>query len=100
MEYANAAIRLEEHNFFSVRYFLFGHAFELILKSYIFAKGADEKKVKSLSHSLIRTYNEADRLGHSPSNGELPTVIEWLDPFHASRPALRRPGQTGDHAKC
>lgn len=81
-EYANAAVALEEFTFFSVRYYLFGHAFELILKSFILSKGEDEKKIRKLSHSLMRIYDEAIRLGYKPTSHELRTVIEWLDPFH------------------
>src|ERR1043166_4538025 len=81
-DYATAAMALEDHKFFSVRYYLFGHAFELILKSFILAKGENEKKIRQISHRLVKAYSEATKLGYVPSDPSLPELIEWLDPFH------------------
>lgn len=93
-EYASAAIALDETRFFSVRYYLFGHAFELILKSFILAKGEGEKKIRKLNHSLVKIYREAMRLGYTPSNRGLPIVIDWLDPFHENQD-FRYAGHSG-----
>lgn len=81
-EYAKAAETLEEQQFFSVRYYLFSHAFELVLKSFILAKGGDEKKIRGINHSLKVAYDEAVKMGYTPRNQSLPELIDWLDPFH------------------
>ncbi|MCS3896115.1 hypothetical protein M2171_005248 [Bradyrhizobium japonicum USDA 38] len=82
-DYATAAMALgEAANFFSARYFLFGHAFELILKSYILSKGADERKLRELSHSLVKAYVEAKHLGYSPSDLRLETIVDWIGAYH------------------
>jgi hypothetical protein len=82
-DYASAAMALgDAAQFFSARYFLFGHAFELILKSYVLSKGADERKIRNLNHSLVKAYVEAKRLAYVPSNLRLETIVDWLDPYH------------------
>lgn len=84
-DYAEAAVELADFKFVSVRYYLLGHAFELILKSYILSQGAPEKKIRKLNHSLIEANDEAKRLGYSPTDRRLRTIVEWLDPFHENQ---------------
>jgi hypothetical protein len=82
-DYAEAAIAVgDAARFFSVRYFLFGHAFELILKSFILSTGAEERKIRRLKHNLVKSYVEAKQLGYVPTEDALETIVNWLAPFH------------------
>lgn len=81
-DYADAAVELDEFKFVNVRYYLLGHAFELILKSYILSQGEPERKIRKLNHSLLKAHEEANALGYTSSDKRLQQIVEWLDPFH------------------
>ncbi|MDF0495370.1 hypothetical protein [Bradyrhizobium yuanmingense] len=93
-DYADAARELHEFKFVSVRYYLLGHAFELILKSYILSQGEPEKKIRKLNHSLIKAHDDARALGYAPSDKRLRQIVEWLDPFHENQD-FRYAGSSG-----
>lgn len=93
-DYADAALELNEFKFVNVRYYLLGHAFELILKSYILSQGEPEKKIRKLNHSLIKAHDEAKALGYAPSDKRLRQIVEWLDPFHENQD-FRYAGRSG-----
>jgi uncharacterized protein (UPF0335 family) len=63
--------------------FLFGFAFELLLKSYLANVGFDEKKLKDLNHDLKAAYEDAMRHGFtSEDETALRSVIDWLSDHH------------------
>jgi hypothetical protein len=80
--YLKAARALAGQEIWSPEYFLLCHAMELILKSYLAARGATEKELKQLSHHLVRTYARARKKGFCPSDARTAGVIRWLSPFH------------------
>ncbi|MBI5427974.1 MAG: hypothetical protein HZA02_06815 [Nitrospinae bacterium] len=47
----------------SPAYYLYGHAIELVLKSYLQTKGQSIDNLKKLGHDLKKILNEADLLG-------------------------------------
>ena len=81
--YAKAAMVLDGTKFHGVRYHLFCHAFELILKSFILSAGAHQTVLFSVGHQLNDALAEAIKLGYKPSHPEFDTFVDWLHPFHA-----------------
>jgi hypothetical protein len=73
---------LSNFRFHSARYYLFCHAFELILKSFILSAGEDQSKLFGVGHRLNEALAEATRLGYSPSDVGLASIVDWLHPFH------------------
>ncbi len=67
--YAAAAMALDGLNFHNVRYHLFCHAFELILKSFILSAGAKRSVLFDVGHSLNDALAEAVELGYKPAHG-------------------------------
>ncbi|MBB2752583.1 UNVERIFIED_ORG: HEPN domain-containing protein [Rhizobium aethiopicum] len=64
-------------------YFLFSHALELYLKSYLAAQGISKKALRQqkVRHNLIELYSHADTLGfpHIPDLKEMVTGIQQMN---------------------
>jgi hypothetical protein len=69
------------HEFGTPRYYLFCHAFELLLKSFILSNGGDQSELRAIGHSLELALRRAKTLGYKPSDG-VQTLISSLHPFH------------------
>jgi hypothetical protein len=81
--FANAAKSLSDFRTFGPRYYLFCHAIELILKSYILSSGGDESELrKKIGHSLIKAFARAKKLGFVPAEKDLELFVKWLDRYH------------------
>ena len=80
--YAAAAMVLDEFKFHRVRYHLFCHAFELILKSFILSAGAKESDVFRIGHRLNVAFTEAVKRGYKPGHPTFDTLVDWLHLFH------------------
>jgi hypothetical protein len=80
--YADAAEQLVNFRNHNPRYFLFCHAIELALKSYILAAGGDQKELKTIRHDLQKAYDRARALGYKPTDPSVPDIVETLDPYH------------------
>ncbi len=82
--YAAAAMALGDGTkFHSVRYHLFCHAFELILKSFVLSAGGNQSVLFNIGHRLNDALAEAVKRGYKPSHQGFDTLVDWLHPFHA-----------------
>jgi hypothetical protein len=83
--FANAAKSLSDFKMFGPRYYLFCHAMELILKSYILASGGDQSELRGkrgLGHNLTKAFKRAKELGFVPAEKDLELFVKWLAPYH------------------
>lgn len=80
--FTNAAKSLSDFRTFGPRYYLFCHAIELILKSYILASGGDQSELRDLGHNLVKAFKRAKELGFMPAEKDLKLFVDWLNPYH------------------
>jgi HEPN domain-containing protein len=80
--FANAAKSLSDFRTFGPRYYLFCHAIELALKSYILASGGDLSELRNLGHNLVKALKRAKQLGFTPADKDLKLFVDWLNPYH------------------
>ncbi|MBI4384612.1 MAG: hypothetical protein HY579_11325 [Nitrospinae bacterium] len=68
--------------------YLYGHAIELVLKSFLQTKGHDKICLKKLRHDLGKILNEADRLGLKDIcalGTEEIEAIETINPYYKGK---------------
>lgn len=63
------------------RYYLFCHAFELLLKSFILSNGGNQSELRKIGHSLEVALQRAEALGYEPS-ANVQNLISRLHIFH------------------
>ncbi len=80
--FTNAAKSLSDFRTFGPRYYLFCHAIELTLKSYILASGGDQSELRKLGHNLVKVFKRAKKLGFTPAEKDLKLFVDWLNPYH------------------
>jgi hypothetical protein len=81
--YAYAAMDLTKDRFVHVRYHLFCHAFELILKSFVLSTGEERKIIYEIRHDLTKALDFALARGFtSAKQSDLRLFVDWLSPFH------------------
>jgi hypothetical protein len=59
----NAATIIKESTLYWPTYYLYCHAIELALKSFLHFKGMDEKGLRNIGHNLIKAWNECSSYG-------------------------------------
>jgi hypothetical protein len=80
--YAGAALSLQDGKFHGPMYFLFCHAFELILKAYVLSSGGDQSELRDIGHDLDVALKRAFVLGYAPKHPDVADLMEWLNPYH------------------
>jgi hypothetical protein len=70
---------------FTPKYHLVCHAIELILKSYILARGGTKKELMhvNMRHNLLSLFERAIELDLAPKDRRVGQLIQMLEPYHS-----------------
>jgi hypothetical protein len=62
-DFFDAASKLKNDDLYWPMYYLYGHAIELLLKSYLCFKGMKDDELRKIGHNLMKAWNKCSGLG-------------------------------------